>query len=468
MDKTFKTEHTLIVPLEMKMFFGKLLVIVCASLNLSQTSAMVSIKTFAQRVDHWNTTDETFEQRYFENRVVYEDGGPIILFVGGNEAAEPQFILGGPLLEVAIEHKAILIYLEHRFFGKSIPFEGNLALEHLKYLTVENALEDITYFIKYLNTSIPEYKGAKVILAGSSYSGALVMWHRSKFPSMSKGVWSSSATILSRPDVPEYKKGVSAILSNTNHECNSKIHAGIEEMLYELTWLNTSKRIENKFNLCRPIDIDNKNDVMHFFRVVTTILDAVKHEDTAEILCRTFLSVEDNIMALALAVYSQVGSVDCLDASYNSALKTYLDEFDTTNQRAELYLACNQVGWFRSGASRLQPFGYLPTFDYFVDLCRNTFDQSITAKRLQENSDKLNAKYGGLTPFARSVFATYGEADPEISLGPAKLPNLSFKVQSISNAQHSYDFYWWLYARTHDIDFVISYGKQEIANYLKA
>lgn len=45
----------------------------------------------------------------------------------------------------------MVITLEHRYYGASQPF-GNVSMqtELMKYLTVENALEDLAYFINFV------------------------------------------------------------------------------------------------------------------------------------------------------------------------------------------------------------------------------------------------------------------------------------------------------------------------------
>jgi hypothetical protein len=89
--------------------------------------------------------------------------------------------------------------LEHRFYGKSLPF-GNqsFTLENLKYLTAEQALNDLAYFI----TQVTERnmhnvsKSHKWITIGGSYPGALSAWFRSKYPHLTVGAIASSAVVL--------------------------------------------------------------------------------------------------------------------------------------------------------------------------------------------------------------------------------------------------------------------------------
>lgn len=450
----------------MKIF--KTSVFLLTFITISNADSIFTMKYFPQKVDHFNETDELFQQRYFENRAVFKNGSAIILFVGGMETAVPEFILGGPLLEVAVQNNASLIYLEHRYFGESLPFNGNLSTENLKYLTVENALEDITYFLKYLNQSIPEYVHSKVLLAGSSYSGALVMWHRIRRSGNTKGAWVSSPKTLSQPEIAEYKEAVNDLLIDKKlRDCKDHIHAGIEEMMYELNYLNSTNRIQQNFRLCKPIKTDDKYDIMNFFHTITSMIsdELVKDDETMRRMCRTIETVKDKIMALALSIQPQILYEPCIDTSYSSAIFSY--EY-SNEERAKLYLQCKQLGWFKTGASRLQPFGYFPTMEYFVDLCQKVFDYNVTVEELNENSDAFNRKFGGLSTYPQKVFMTYGMDDVEQFLGPQKTIISSSTVRSIYIARQSHDLYWWTAPRTNEVQWANENGVRLMSQYLSS
>jgi len=89
--------------------------------------------------------------------------------------------------------------LEHRYYGKSLPFaDQSFTIQNLKYLSAEQALNDLAYFI----TSVTLQKmhnvntNNKWITIGGSYPGALSAWFRSKFPHLTVGAIASSAVIL--------------------------------------------------------------------------------------------------------------------------------------------------------------------------------------------------------------------------------------------------------------------------------
>lgn len=116
--------------------------------------------------------------------------------------------------------------LEHRYYGQSQPFRSisyffiffyylkqysinelifaifqiylcfnrNTSVESLKYLTVDQSLEDIKNFIEVVNNYTPDVCN-KWILFGGSYAGNLAAWARMMYPELIFGAVSSSAPV---------------------------------------------------------------------------------------------------------------------------------------------------------------------------------------------------------------------------------------------------------------------------------
>ena len=104
---------------------------------------------------------------------------------------------------MAEKTNALIIALEHRYYGDSLPFrQESFETSNMKYLSSKQALRDIAFFIeqvkrnKWYNISDQN----KWITVGGSYSGALSAWFRAKYPHLTVGAIASSGVILAVED----------------------------------------------------------------------------------------------------------------------------------------------------------------------------------------------------------------------------------------------------------------------------
>lgn len=145
---------------------------------------------------------------------------------------------------------ALLVALEHRFYGESHPFP-TLATENLRYLSSEQALADAAYF---LETEIrSRYPNAgKVISFGGSYPGALSAWFRFKYPHVTAGSVASSAPVLAELDMIQYLEVVDQSLSTLGGpECDTAISKATAEVQSMLKSSSGREQLRHKFNLCQ-------------------------------------------------------------------------------------------------------------------------------------------------------------------------------------------------------------------------
>jgi poly(3-hydroxybutyrate) depolymerase len=97
---------------------------------------------------------------------------------------------------LAKEFGALVIFGEHRYYGKSMPFnEKSYLIENLKYLTIEQIMADYVKMIKYIKNKY-SLKDSPVYVVGGSYGGMLAAWLRMKYPITFDGALASSAPIL--------------------------------------------------------------------------------------------------------------------------------------------------------------------------------------------------------------------------------------------------------------------------------
>lgn len=99
-----------------------------------------------------------------------------------------------------------------------MPFgNDSLNLDKMVYLTSEQALSDIAYFIQQMRDT-NSYKiaaNSPFITVGGSYPGALSAWFRYKYPHLTIGSIASSAVVLAIEDYKDFDEQMylSSVLS---------------------------------------------------------------------------------------------------------------------------------------------------------------------------------------------------------------------------------------------------------------
>jgi pimeloyl-ACP methyl ester carboxylesterase len=163
-------------------------------------------------IDHFTNGgagSPTFEMRYFVDAQFWDPKNGPILFYAGNEGKLENFYdnTGFMTKNLSRELKGLIVFGEHRYFGKSLPFPASNAYNTTNntYLTVDQVMMDYVTLIK----SIRYQYGAMdkpCIVFGGSYGGMLAAWLRMKYPQTFQGALASSAPILyfkGAPTAPE-------------------------------------------------------------------------------------------------------------------------------------------------------------------------------------------------------------------------------------------------------------------------
>ena len=149
--------------------------------------------TFQELIDHSPnpTTTQKFNQRYWiDSEFASGASAPVLYHVCGEGACDEDYFLRDAAIEHAKALGAHLVYLEHRYYGKSQPF-SDLSNAHLKYLTLSNVIEDLVTFQKWVTQT--KLLTGKWIILGGSYSGTLAALYRLEHPELVVGALAASA-----------------------------------------------------------------------------------------------------------------------------------------------------------------------------------------------------------------------------------------------------------------------------------
>jgi len=227
---------------------------------------------FTTKLDHFSLGEEVnFRMRYiindqFWNSAANDPTKPRpILFYCGNEGDIWQFYNNTGFITQTLADRwgALVVFGEHRYFGKSFPYPKSEALKSPfnKFLTVDNTLLDYASLLKMIRAQYGAENKA-VIAVGGSYGGMLAAWMRMKFPHAVQGALAASAPIFYFKDAegaPETKfyeiatKDFGDVLPE--EQCSNGIQEGFHDMF---TVIKNNTALWDEFStlmkLCEGID----------------------------------------------------------------------------------------------------------------------------------------------------------------------------------------------------------------------
>ncbi|XP_059663789.1 uncharacterized protein LOC132309501 [Cornus florida] len=278
---------------------------------------------YNQTLDHFNYKPEsytTFQQRYVINSKYWggaKENAPIFVYLGSESPLiknETANMTGALLTDSAPRFKALLIYIEHRFYGKSVPFESfenamkNATLRG--YFNSAQAIADYATVITYLKEKFSA-RHSPVIVIGGSYGGMLATWLRLRYPHITLGALASSAPVANFHGVLPYN-GYRTIVAKDFKEASKRCYRIIKKSWSKIDTVaarpNGLSILSQRFKTCSLINgsVELKDYLMHIYQraaqynhppkyPVTVICGAI---DTApkgtDILGRIFAGVVAN------------------------------------------------------------------------------------------------------------------------------------------------------------------------------
>lgn len=156
---------------------------------------------FDTALDHFanNGFLKTFKLRYIVDAQYWDPSTGPILFYAGNEGDIENFYKNSGFMTTtaASQLNALVVFGEHRYFGKSFPFDKTVAFkpENNIYLTLEQTMMDYVELVKYIRYRYGA-TDKPCFVFGGSYGGMLASWIRMKYPATFQGAYASSAPIL--------------------------------------------------------------------------------------------------------------------------------------------------------------------------------------------------------------------------------------------------------------------------------
>ncbi|XP_068085052.1 putative serine protease K12H4.7 [Anabrus simplex] len=361
---------------------------------------------FHQILDHFDLNKtECFKQRYYKYDGFFREGAPIFLQIGG----EVEILGMGPNFpnELAMKYHGFLYALEHRYYGKSVP--ASFSGRDPRYLSSEQALEDIAHFIEAQKEQYPD---SPWIVSGCSYAGNLATWMRQKYPHLVQGAIAGSAPLLVKADFYEYFEVIGEVLKGRAPLC----HQNILEANQELAMLAKSPNGQRKLAKIFGVPSYSSDDSLKFhYYLAEAVLDRGVIQDLH------YFKPYCSEVCYSVRRYTHEKSV--LDILVNFTMPRSQETSGSfvgaslTGHAANmwLYQICHEFGYWRTLSSKKQPFGIWPNVNTLFRLDCNQWN--ISMETLEDNIRKTNLRYGGKTPNVTNVVFMHGSNDPWHPLG---------------------------------------------------
>ncbi|KAK1288777.1 putative serine protease EDA2 [Acorus calamus] len=216
---------------------------------------------FTQTLDHFTYTPKsykTFQQKYLLNSNHWDSlSGPVFVYTGNEGDIEWFAYNTGFMFDVAPQFKALLVFIEHRFYGESKPFgdDSHSSAETLGYLNSQQALADYAVLIRSLKRNLSA-EAAPVVAFGGSYGGMLAAWFRLKYPHITIGALASSAPILQFDDMTPWTSfydGVSLDFKEESWNCFDVIKGGWVELMALSEQKEGLMELSRTFKTCKDL-----------------------------------------------------------------------------------------------------------------------------------------------------------------------------------------------------------------------
>ncbi|GKU93961.1 hypothetical protein SLEP1_g7510 [Rubroshorea leprosula] len=215
---------------------------------------------YNQTLDHFNYRPESytkFQQRYVMNFQYW--GGPnapILAYLGAESSIDSELAVVGFVNDTAPQLKALQVFIEHRYYGKSIPF-GSIE-EVMKnastrgYFSSAQAIADYAQILLHIKKKL-HAQHSPVIVTGGSYGGMLASWFRLKYPHITIGALASSAPILYFDNITLTPPGgYYSVVTKDFKEASETCYQTIRNS-WSVIQHHDLDNLSQKFKTCKPL-----------------------------------------------------------------------------------------------------------------------------------------------------------------------------------------------------------------------
>jgi hypothetical protein len=296
------------------------------------------------------------------------------------------------MVELAPKFGALLVALEHRYYGPSTP-NGDYSTGNLQYLNTEQALGDIASFIQLISSTYSLTTSNKWVTWGGSYPGMLSALARLRFPHLVHAAVSSSSPLWAQVEMEEYNEVVASSLAEEivggSQACLDSVREGHRAVGQLLVTSSGRRQLEEMFNLCVPGSLEDEGnreqfagDGVVYFPVQSNDPSCSTPYCDIAAICALMVNATDPTQQpidklVELSKYQHLDT--CVSVSYDGMLKTFADPRNPI--RSWLYQTCTEWGFYQTcplGSACPYTQG-LHTLQVDYDICEAAFGIPSTA-----------------------------------------------------------------------------------------
>ncbi|KAJ9593964.1 hypothetical protein L9F63_014605 [Diploptera punctata] len=274
------------------MMISSVLVIMCIALCAGAEQYTYHTKYLDMPVDHFSfATNHTFKLRYLVNDTFFQEhtGSPIFFYTGNEGDIEMFAQNTGFMFDAAPEFGALLVFAEHRYYGKTLPF-GNKSydLNNVGYLTSQQALADFVVLIRHLQQN--QDRPSPVIAFGGSYGGMLSAYLRMKYPNVVIGAIAASAPIFQFTGLipcEAFNRIATSDYRSASPACASSIRKSWAHLNNMSSTDAGRKWLNENWKLCKPLNKSSDiNELKDWLQNVYTSLAMIDYPYPTNFLCQ--------------------------------------------------------------------------------------------------------------------------------------------------------------------------------------
>lgn len=338
--------------------------------------------------------------------------------------------------EVSKEHNALFLYLEHRYYGASQPFETH-STENLRFLTSRHALADMAVFLDAVNAKLMnDFEGdrRKVLVIGGSYPGAMSAWFRAKYPHVADGSWASSAVVNAVEDFDMFDYQIFNSSSRSSEVC-AKVISDMTAMFDSYVEAEDKENVDKIKGYFEATALPDGDFAFYF---ADLFVGPIQYGNRT-ILCEFLEQLKDVPDMERYERFAEFTKGSHKLASYDrEQLKEEAIEVSKSS-RQWTYQYCTEFGYFQTPHKDVYMRSRLLNLDFWREYCSAIFKTNIVTR-----ADETNVEFGSVDIRGTNIFFTNGGEDPwqwaSVNASQPVQNNLSITYQC-ENCAHCFDLH---------------------------